>query len=681
MPLTDISLDVIRPTALRIKRLAHELFRGYGSDVVWREPVEVARLAAFDGDRNARFPSNWIIARGEPLWIEDFATDAIARRDGLVAASAKVKTFVGVPILSHDAVLGALVAIDLSVRPRDEAMLRSFRELAELLAEACLRVRADRARDRAEASLRTALEEARRAETRLRLATDLAGLHVWELDLQRDEAFHGGVRQALPDRARAEADIWASVHPDDRAEVRRLWEAHLAGGPPLRAVYRIVGREGSEWVEGVSEALRNGDGDVVQVLGAVRSMAREKQIERALVAARDASEAASAAKSAFVATVSHELRTPLNGILGMAQVMAADPLSEIQRQRLDILRQSGDVLLGLLNDILDLSKIAAGKLELEVTEVDLAAATRAAVSTFETIAQAKGLELVLNICPGVEGLWWGDALRWRQVVANLVSNAVKFTSEGWVEVDLALDEGDLVLCVRDTGPGIDPQVAPGLFQPFVQADSSLSRRFGGTGLGLAICHQLVELMGGGIGLVSQPGQGAEFSVRAPLKRADATPVVDAPPPHAAFPVDLRILAAEDNPVNQLVLSAVLGQAGWEPVIVDDGQKVVEAWIGGHWDVILMDVQMPVQDGLEATRRIRDLEAQMGRPRVPIIALTANALAHQVSEYEARGMDAVVAKPIQVAQLLLTISALVDSQAAAGEAASREPLDRVHTART
>lgn len=663
MPLTDISLDVIRPTALRIKRLAHELFGGYGADVVWREAADVARLATFDGDRNAGFPSHWIIAHGEALWIEDFATDAIARRDGLLAASPKVKTLVGVPIRSQEAVLGALVAIDLSVRSRDEAMLRSFRELADLLAEACLRVRADAARDRAETDLRMALSEARRAETRLRLATDLAGLHVWELDLQRDEAFRDGFRQAMPDLARAKADIWASVHPDDRPEVRRQWDAHLAGGAPVRAVYRMIGRGGPEWVEGVSEALRNADGELVQVVGAVRSMAREKQIERDLVAARDASEAASAAKSAFVATVSHELRTPLNGILGMAQVMAADRLSEVQRDRLDILRQSGDLLLGIVNDVLDLSKIAAGKLELEEAELDLAAATTAAASTFQTLAQAKGLDFGLWIDPGVEGLWQGDSLRWRQLVANLVSNAVKFTTVGRVDVELAAAEGEVVLRVRDTGPGIDPHMAPSLFEPFVQADSSLSRKFGGTGLGLAICHQLVNLMGGQIGLVSELGRGAEFTVRVALDRA--APAVGGEAPHAiaALPANLRILAAEDNPVNQIVLREVLRQAGWDIVVVDDGQKAVDAWLEGDWDVILMDVQMPVQDGLEATQRIRDLEAQLRRPPIPIIALTANALAHQVLEYEARGMDAVVAKPIQVAQLLLTISALTSGRAA------------------
>lgn len=659
MTLSDITLDVIRPTALRIKRLAHELFRGYGADVIWREAEDIARLTAFEGDRNATLPSHWIIANGQPLWIEDFATDALAQEHRLRAASPKVKSLVGVPIQSDTGVIGALLAIDFNLRPRDDEMLRSFAELAELLAEACLRVRADHARDVAEADLRAALSEARRAETRLRLATELSGLRVWEIDLERDEAFQDGERSAIADMAKVEEEVWASIHPDDVPELRRLWDAHLAGGPPPRSIYRLLDQHGSTWVEGVVEGLRNSNGEVIQVLGALRSMEREKQIERDLVAARDAADAASAAKSAFVATVSHELRTPLNGILGMAQVMAADPLSDVQRERLGILRESGDLLLGILNDVLDLSKIAAGKLELETADVDLIAATRAATSTFQTLAEGKGLELQLRADPALEGLWRGDSLRWRQLVANLVSNAVKFTARGRIDVDLSLADGQVVLRVRDTGPGIAGEIAASLFQPFVQADSSLTREVGGTGLGLAICRQLVELMGGQIELCSEPGEGAEFIVRVSLERAGPAPPpsIQASGPQAA-PTALRILAAEDNPVNQVVLRAILDQFGWEAVLVGNGQEAVEAWVREAWDLILMDVQMPVQDGLEATRQIRALESQLKRARTPIIALTANALTHQVAEYAAHGMDAVVAKPLRVEALLEAISGLL-----------------------
>jgi signal transduction histidine kinase/CheY-like chemotaxis protein len=369
-----------------------------------------------------------------------------------------------------------------------------------------------------------------------------------------------------------------------------------------------------------------------------------------------AAEAANAAKSAFLATISHEIRTPLNGVLGMAQVMLANELSEGQRERIAIIQRSGEALLAILNDVLDLAKIEAGHLTLESIEFDLAELARGVHASFLPLADEKQLSLRL-VVDDVRRHRLGDPLRIRQILSNLISNAIKFTDAGEVLVRIGEAEHGLVVAVSDTGVGIAPADLPRLFQKFDQLDSSVTRRFGGTGLGLAICHELASLMGGDIRVESEPGCGSLFSLRLPLPLASrpcgasAGPVLVPLAPRAA----IRVLAAEDNPVNQLVLRSILSPLNVEVTIVADGQAAVEAWEAGAWDVVLMDVQMPVLDGLAATRCIRALEAERGCSRTPIIAVTANVMAHQVDGYAAAGFDGVVAKPIAVDELFRVLS--------------------------
>ncbi|QUD88445.1 ATP-binding protein [Phenylobacterium montanum] len=387
-----------------------------------------------------------------------------------------------------------------------------------------------------------------------------------------------------------------------------------------------------------------------------RAYAGQKVVEEARLAA----DAANEAKSAFLATMSHEIRTPLNGVLGMVQAMAREPLPEHQRERLGVIGASGEMLLAILNDMLDLSKIEAGRLELEVVDFDLAALVSEVAAIFEPLAAGKGVAFTVEIAPDATGAYRGDPLRVRQIVHNLVSNAVKFTADGTVQVELGAEGGGVRLVVSDTGIGIAPERIEQLFDKFVQADSSTTRRYGGAGLGLAICRQLCLQMGGEIRAQSDLGRGSRFTVWLPLDAVEAAaqPLLEAD--EAALPgqgASLRILAAEDNPVNQLVLKTLLGQAGIEPVLVDDGAAAVAAWSGGSWDLILMDAQMPVMDGLAAAREIRRREAESGRAPTPIIALTANAMSHQVEAYLAAGMDSVVAKPIQIAELFEVIAAI------------------------
>jgi signal transduction histidine kinase/ActR/RegA family two-component response regulator len=386
------------------------------------------------------------------------------------------------------------------------------------------------------------------------------------------------------------------------------------------------------------------------------ALARSEAAELELIQARDEAEAANRAKSQFLATMSHEIRTPLNGVLGMAQAMAGDALDPVQRSRLATIRQSGETLLSVLNDVLDLSKIEAGKLELEMVDFDAAQLARDVVGAFTGVAAGKSLALGLDIEEAARGRYRGDLGRLRQILSNLVSNALKFTDAGEVRLSLGRRAEALEFTVSDTGIGIPAGRLPDLFQNFEQVDASTTRRFGGTGLGLAICRQLAALMGGEVEVASREGAGSQFRLIVRLERigdaaAPVAPSDDGPA--------LRVLAAEDNSVNQLVLRTLLQQAGLDPVIVSDGSEAVAAWREREWDIILMDVQMPVLDGPSATRIIRLAERAAGRRRTPIVALTANAMAHQRDEYLAAGMDSLIAKPIQVAELFAVLQTALD----------------------
>jgi signal transduction histidine kinase/AmiR/NasT family two-component response regulator len=397
-----------------------------------------------------------------------------------------------------------------------------------------------------------------------------------------------------------------------------------------------------------------------------------------LVEARDAAEAANVLKSHFLANMSHEIRTPLNGVLAMAQIMAMGSLDDVQRQRLEVIRQSGEALLAVLNDILDLSKIEAGRMELEDAEFDTAELGRQLEAVHAAVAAGKGLSFSVEVAPSARGVRRGDHVRVQQILNNLLVNAVKFTPTGQVRVvfEGQGDDGEagLKIAVSDTGIGIPADKLPLLFQKFSQVDSSTTRRFGGTGLGLAICRELAQLMGGGVWAESREGEGSTFYVTLPLTRTSPGAEADASPTETGGGdiSSLRILAAEDNPTNQLVLKTVLATFGLEVDVVPDGRLAVEAWSGGGYDLILMDIQMPVMDGVSATKEIRRIEARDGLKHTPIIALSANAMLHQVKEYLGAGMDMHVAKPIQLVKLQEALESVLsgqDDQAATDEAAA------------
>ena len=468
--------------------------------------------------------------------------------------------------------------------------------------------------------------------------------------------------------------IWEFIAAGEQAGSREAIRQKLSGEQPLAPVQRtFVRHDGAELsIEIHDRLVRNETGEATGIRSALLDItarvAAEERTQRylgdleaareELAVAKERAEAATRAKSEFLSSMNHEIRTPMNGVIGMTELLLDTPLTTEQMGYVETVRDSGEVLLGIITDILDLSKMEAGRLKLEMVSFDLRHTLEDAVGLLAMKAREKKLELLLSYAQDAPREFMGDPRRIRQVVLNLVSNAIKFTERGHVLVEagsLAISDGlaSIRIAVSDTGIGIPADRQGMLFQKFQQVDSSITRKYGGTGLGLAISKQLVELMGGTLSLTSQVGEGSTFSVEIPL-RANPLPRAELKKRESkesgALPSfgGRRVLLVEDNIVNQKLAAALLGKLECRVDVAANGQEALEMAALLPYDLIFMDCQMPVMDGYQATGEIRQREG--AARHTPIIALTAGAMAEDRERCFRAGMDDYLSKPFRAAQL-------------------------------
>ncbi|MEG1327114.1 MAG: response regulator, partial [Janthinobacterium sp.] len=440
--------------------------------------------------------------------------------------------------------------------------------------------------------------------------------------------------------------ITGLIAVEDRAYVIDVFRRSVASGEPYLLEYRLLHADGrSRWLWERGSVVHDPVGAARWVDGVILDISERRQMEQDLRMAKEKAELAAATGASFVANMSHEIRTPMNSILGFTDALLDSPLTPEQRRHLDTVRQSGRSLLRLLNEVLDTAKLDRGAVALEPRDYSLRALLDELASTYGIPARAKGLRLDVAYDPQLPAVLHGDALRMRQALAKLLDNAIKFTAAGAVSLAARLDDGQLHLLVRDSGIGIPAEWRDAIFDPFVQADVSTTRRFGGTGLGTTISRQLVTLMQGRIWADAGVPHGSVFHVMLPLLPARQAALPASERRSVRLP-PLRVLAADDVPQNLELLSLLLGKRGHTVVTAGDGAQALQLAQQDDFDILLVDLQMPRMDGLAATQAIRAAALRDGRPRVPVIAMTASVLDAHRKAARAAGMDGFATKPVE-----------------------------------
>jgi len=605
-----------------------------------------------------------VLISTRPAWITDVTTDPNFPR-AASAAEAGIKAAFAFPVLAEGEVAGVLEFFSTEGVPPDDGLLESMAQVGVQVGRVVERRRAGDTLRASEERIRAIVETANDAF----VGMDSDGIITdWN---RQAEATFGWSRGEVVGRRVAETIIPGQYREAHRRGLRHLLDT--GEGPVLGKAIELTAlhRDGHEfpveltvWATALAEG-RSFSAFIKDITERRRAQKVLRESEEAIRIARDQAVEASRLKSQFLANMSHEIRTPMNGVLGMAQLLLDTDLDLTQRDYLLALRESGQNLLAIINNILDFSKVEAGKVELEEIDFDLPTVVESVISLLASPSRTKGLALELDISSKLPRWVRGDPIRLRQILTNLTGNAVKFTDKGRIAVRVApIDAERVRFEVIDTGIGIDPATRASLFHPFTQADASTTRRFGGTGLGLAISRQLVDLMGGSFDYNSQPGKGSTFWFEIPLTPTAPPELAPTPGPPAAeaigtearagaAPFGVRVLLVEDSSVNQLVARVMLERLGYRVDVSSNGAEAVDAVQTTRYDAVLMDCLMPVMDGYEATARIRRLA---GPSRgTPIIAVTASAMSGDREKCLLAGMDDYVSKPLDPTELAAALA--------------------------
>jgi|688.fasta_scaffold45266_2 PAS domain S-box-containing protein len=521
--------------------------------------------------------------------------------------------------------------------------------------------------------IRAAQARVEASERQLSLAMQATGEGLWDWRIDTGELRHNNrwyeiLGYSVDDLTGTVKDFTSLLHPDEKDEVERLLQDSLEHGQHYHHEHRMRHRNGDWiWVLDRGEVVeRTSEGRPLRMVGSFSNIQQRKQVEIDLVEAKHQAELANKAKSIFLANMSHEIRTPMNGVVGMLSLLEASGLNQEQTEQAHMIKQSADALTQLIDEILDLSKIEAGKMALRNELVHLHDLINSCTQLHAAGAQAKGLQVNTKLAPGLPSILLIDPYRLRQIINNLLNNAIKFTRQGQIQLSASCHEGYWQCEVQDSGIGISEAQQALLFKPFSQVDDSSTRHHGGTGLGLSISKRLIEAMGGEIGVKSSVGNGSCFWFRLPLNK-DLYPPDDRQPRNKLtqseqnnqadliFKQGPSVLVAEDHPLNQKMILSMLEKLGASHQLVDNGLATLQILRERHFDIVLMDCQMPIMDGYEAVRRIRAGEAGEQAAQTPILALTANAMPEDVFRCKQAGFNMHVPKPITLEALCSAIT--------------------------